>query len=70
MMAVLSKNGIYSKILYKQWEAVIGYTSYGASNEYIEKYRKIIEVINVERRTEIRSNYRLFSVGFSSIATL
>ena len=45
MMVVLSKEGIYSKMLYKQWEDAIGYTSYGASKEYIEKYRKIIEVI-------------------------
>jgi hypothetical protein len=42
MMVLLSKEGIDSKVLYKQWEDVIGYIEYGMSGEYIEKYRKVI----------------------------
>lgn len=42
MMVALSKEGMYSKILYKQWEDAIGNTEYGMSGEYIEKYRKVI----------------------------
>lgn len=45
MMVVLSKEGMHSKILYKQWEDAIGNTSYNASKEYIEKYRKVIDFI-------------------------
>jgi len=45
MMAVLSEEGIHSKILYKQWEDAIGNTSYNTSKEYIEKYRKVIDFI-------------------------
>lgn len=42
MMAVLSKEGIHSKIIYKQWEDAIRNTSYSVSKEYIEKYQKVI----------------------------
>lgn len=45
MMVVLSKERIYSKILYKQWEDAIENTSYNASKEYIEKYRKVFDFI-------------------------
>jgi len=45
MMVALSKEGMYSKILNKQWEDVIRYTGSGVSTEYIEKYRKVITFI-------------------------
>ena len=45
MMVLLSKEGINSKILYKQWEDAIGYIEYGMSGGYIEKYRKVIAYI-------------------------
>ena len=45
MMVVLSKEGIHSKILIQQWEAVIKNSSYHASAEYIEKHRQIINVV-------------------------
>ncbi len=41
MMIVLSKGEGHAKILYKQWDEAIANTSYYASKEYIEKYRKI-----------------------------
>jgi len=45
MMVVLSKEGRYSKVLYKQWEDAIGNTSYSVSKEYIEKYKRVIDRI-------------------------
>ncbi|MEW6623478.1 MAG: hypothetical protein AB1420_10195 [Bacillota bacterium] len=45
MMVLLSKEGIHSKVLIKQWEEAIGNTSYRAEKEYIEKYKKIINRI-------------------------
>jgi hypothetical protein len=45
MMTVLSKGERHAKILYKQWDAAIGNTSYSLSNEYIEKYRTIVGFI-------------------------
>jgi hypothetical protein len=42
MIVALSKEGMYSKILYKQWEDAIGYAEYGMRDDYIEKYRKVI----------------------------
>lgn len=45
MMVLLSKEGINSKILYKQWEDAIGDIEYGMRGEYIEKYRKVIAFI-------------------------
>lgn len=45
MMVLLSKEGIHSKVLIKQWEDVIGNTNSRAKDEYIEKYKKIINGI-------------------------
>ncbi|NSW92648.1 MAG: hypothetical protein HPY74_18705, partial [Firmicutes bacterium] len=45
MMAVLSKEAVHLKVFYKQWEDAIRKTSYNASQEYIEKYRKVIDFI-------------------------
>jgi hypothetical protein len=48
MMVLLSKEGIHSKVLVKQWEDAIENTSYHAEKEYkeyIEKYKKIINGI-------------------------
>jgi ribonuclease HI len=45
MMVLLSKEGIYSKVLVKQWEDAIAYIGYRAEKEYTEKYKKIIKSI-------------------------
>lgn len=45
MMAVLSKEGMHSKILCKQWEDAIKNTSDNANKEYIEKYLKVTDFI-------------------------
>lgn len=50
MMIVLSKGERHAKILYKQWDAAIGNTSYSLSNEYIEKYRTIVGFIKESLR--------------------
>ncbi len=42
MMVVLSKDGIHSKVLHKQWSEAIENTVYRVEKEYIEKYKKII----------------------------
>lgn len=45
MMVVLSKEEeVFSKILYKQMEDALGNTSYSVSREYVEKFRKIVDV--------------------------
>jgi len=43
MMMILSKEGIHSKILCKQWENAIANTIYNASTDYIKKYQKVID---------------------------
>lgn len=45
IMVLLSKEGIHSKVLIKQWDDAIGNTSNHAEKEYIEKYKKIINGI-------------------------
>lgn len=60
LMIVLSKEERHAKILYKQWDAAIGNTSYSASKEYIEKYRTIVGFIKDSLRlTREQENFYL-----------
>lgn len=45
MLVVLSKGGIHSKMLCKQWEEAIANTCYNADKLYIQKYQKLIDTI-------------------------
>jgi hypothetical protein len=43
MLTLLSKEGIYSKVIFEQWNKAIAKTGYVANSEYIEKYHHVIE---------------------------
>lgn len=45
MMTILTKDGKHSKVLYKQWDKAIANTGLGANEEYVKKYRKLIDNI-------------------------